>query len=67
VSEVSVGRNELFTSVVFPVPCFALNNNIVATSEWVSVVSNWFENDFRLISDSISSAGAIIIPIWEIS
>ena len=67
VSEVSVSGNELLASVVFPVPGLAHNNDVVTASEGVSVVRNWLQNNLRLVSDSLISAGAIIVPLWKIS
>ena len=67
VSEVSVSGNELLASVVFPVPGLAHNNDVVTASEGVSVVRNWIQNNLRLVSDSLISAGAIIVPLWKIS
>jgi len=66
VSEVSVCGNELLASVVLPVPGLAHNKNVITTSEGVSVVSNWLQNNFGLVSDSLISAGAVIIPFRKI-
>ena len=66
VSEVGVCWNEFLAAVVFPVVCLAHNQNVVSTSEGVSVVGNWFEDDFTLISDSLVGAATIVVPFWNV-
>lgn len=66
VSEVSVCWNKFLASVVLPVPGFAHDQDVISSSEGVSVESNWFENDFTLVSDSLVGAAAIIVPLGEI-
>ena len=67
VSEVCVGWDKFLASVVLPVPGLAHNQDVVAASEWVSVVRNWFKNDLTLVSDSLVSAAAVIVPLWDVS
>lgn len=67
VSEVGVGRNEYLAVVVLPVVGFAHDQDVVAASEGVSVVGNWLEDDFTLVSDSLVGAATIVVPVGDIS
>jgi len=67
VSEVGVCGDKLLTSVVLPVPGLAHDQNVVSTSEGVSVVGNWLENNFTLVSDGLVGAAAVVVPFWEVS
>ncbi len=67
VSEVGVRGDELLASVVLPVPGLAHNQNVVSASEGVSVVCNWLEDNFTLVSDSLVSAATVVVPFWKIS
>jgi hypothetical protein len=67
VSEVSVGWDQFLASVVLPVPGLAHDQDVVATSEGVSVVCNWFEDNFALISHGLIGAATVVVPFREIS
>lgn len=67
VSEVCVGRNELLVGSVLPVPCVAHDQNVVSTSEWVSIVGNRSENDFTLFEDCLISAAPVVVPLRDLA
>ena len=67
VSEVGVCWNEFLAGVILPVPCLTHDQDVVSTSEGVSVVSDWLKNDLTLISDSLVGAASVIVPLWDIS
>ena len=65
VSEVSVCGNEFLASVVFPVPGLTHDHDVVASSEGVSVVRDWLQNNFTLVGDSLVGAAAVIVPLGD--
>ena len=64
-SEVSVCGNEFLTSVVFPVPGLAHDNDVVASSEGVSVERDWLQNNCTVVGDSLVYAGAVIVKLED--
>jgi len=67
VSEVCVGRNELLVWSVLPVPCVAHDQNVVPTSEWVSVVGNRLENHFTLFYESLVCTAPVVVPLRDLA
>lgn len=67
VSKVCVCRHQLLTGIIFPVPSFTHNQDIVSTSEWVPVEGYRLKNNFTLISHSLVRAATIVVPLRDIS
>ncbi len=67
VSKVCVCGNQLLAGVVFPVPGFAHNQDIVSAPERVSVKSNWLEDYFTLTRHRLVGTTAIVVPLRKIS
>jgi hypothetical protein len=40
-SEIGVGWNELLAGVILPVPSITHNQNVISSSEGISVIGNW--------------------------
>jgi hypothetical protein len=65
VSEVSVVRNQLLESSVFPHETLTKDQNVISSSEWIREVSNRFDNDFRVFCDGLIRRRTVIIPLGK--